>query len=203
MDRNAPRRLFEAVAIGGSAGSFDVLPGILAALPAGYPLPVVVALHVHPEQDGSYLEWFCSKCRVAVKEAEEKEPLVSGWVYFAPPNYHLLVEPDRTLALSVDNKVQHSRPSIDVLLSSAADAYGPGLVGVVLTGANHDGAWGLGRVKLRGGLAVVQDPASAAFPAMPQAAMEAAPADMVLSAQEIGPFLAGLARLENSSGGRP
>ncbi len=111
-----------------------------------------------------------ARCRVAVREAEDKEPISGGTVYFAPPDYHRLVENDRHLTLSDDEPVLYSRPSIDVLFESAADAYGPGLVGVVLSGANRDGANGLKAVAEAGGTVIVQNPDSAYAAAMPEAA---------------------------------
>jgi two-component system chemotaxis response regulator CheB len=124
-----------------------------------------------------------------VKEAEEKEPIRTGYVYFAPPNYHLLIEDDLTFALSIDAKVNYSRPSIDVLFESAVHVYGSQVVAIILTGANNDGAQGIRLVKAQGGLAIVQDPQTADSPFMPKAALEATPVDGVLSPREIGRFL--------------
>jgi len=126
---------------------------------------------------------------VDVREAEDKEPLEAGTVYFAPPDYHLLVELDRRLSLSSEEPVLYSRPSIDVLFESAADAYGSGLVGVVLTGANSDGARGLRAVRDAGGVALVQRPDQAQVAAMPQAALDACPGAVPLSLDEIASFL--------------
>ena len=127
------------------------------------------------------MQVFSNRMRVPVQEAQPHAPLAAGTVYFAPPGYHLLVEADRSFSLSCDPPVLFSRPSINLMMESCADAYGPGLVGIVLTGANEDGAQGLARVKARGGLAVVQDPADALHPAMPRAAIAAAHPDYVLS----------------------
>ncbi len=126
-----------------------------------------------------------AKCRLKVKEAEEKEALAAGHVYVAPANYHLLVEKDRTLALSTEDKVNYSRPSIDVLFESAAEVFGRELAGVVLTGGNSDGTRGLRRIKSRGGLALVQDPASAEAPTMPQAAIDNCNVDHILSLADL------------------
>ncbi|MBN8849606.1 MAG: chemotaxis protein CheB, partial [Sphingomonas sp.] len=141
----------EAVAIGASAGAVEALSAILPRLPADYPLPVLVVVHVPADRRSVLATLFQSKCRIAVREAEDKEPVVPGTVYFAPPDYHLQVEADRTLSLSADDPVLYSRPSIDVLFESAADAYGAALAGVVLTGANQDGARGLAAVAEAGG----------------------------------------------------
>ena len=180
--------------IGVSAGGLDALTTVLPALPAGFALPVIVVQHLHPSQDSSQVELLAPRCRLTVKEAQDKEPVRPGYVYTAPADYHLLVEPDETFSLSIDERVSYARPSIDVLFESAVSVWGAALVGVVLTGANHDGANGLRQIRQRGGLAIVQDPATAQHPAMPQAALAAAKPDCVLPLAEIGPFLAQLAQ---------
>jgi two-component system chemotaxis response regulator CheB len=129
---------------------------------------------------------------MAVKEADDKEPVVGGVIYFAPSDYHLLVETNESLALSTDEAVNYSRPSIDVLFESAADAYGEGLVGVILTGANHDGAAGLKAIVDAGGLAIVEDPAGAYATAMPQAALEACPSATIMNLDAIASYLSSL-----------
>ena len=133
----------EAIVIGASAGALEALSAILPALPEGFRLPVIVVVHVPPDKRSVLAELFQAKCRVSVREAEDKEPIVGGTVYFAPPDYHLLVEADEHLSLSSDEPVLFSRPSIDVLFESAADAYGPALIAIILTGANQDGAEGM------------------------------------------------------------
>lgn len=179
----------EVVLFGASAGGMDALRRVLPVLPEGFPAPVVVVQHLHSTQDEFLAGFFDRLCALRVKEAEDKEPLSPGFVYLGPPNYHLLVEKDRTLSLSTDEKVNHSRPSIDVLFKSAADAYGPGAVAIVLTGANQDGAIGLAAIRAQGGLAVIQAPDTAEYPSMPQAALDTAGADFVLPVEEIGPLL--------------
>jgi two-component system chemotaxis response regulator CheB len=183
----------KAVVIGGSAGAVQALSLILPALPAGYPAPVLIVIHVPPNRDNALVPLFQTKCRIRVKEAEDKEPAVAGVVYFAPADYHLLVEADGSLSLSSDELVNHSRPSIDVLLESAADAYGPALTGVVLTGANDDGARGLKAIIAAGGVGVVEDPEGAYAQAMPAAALAASPSARVLSLDAIADYLLGLA----------
>jgi two-component system chemotaxis response regulator CheB len=135
------------------------------------------------------LEHFSKLCSLNIKEADEKENIQAGYVYFAPPNYHLLIENDKTFSLSTDEKVNYSRPSIDVLFESAANAYGPRLAAIILTGANNDGAEGLRRIKQKGGLVIVQDPQSAENSYMPAAALKAVKPDFVLSLVEIGRWL--------------
>jgi two-component system chemotaxis response regulator CheB len=161
----------EAIVIGASTGAIQALSRILPPLPADYPVPVLVVVHIPADRSDLLASLFQAKCRLVVKEAEDKEPIAPGVVYFGPSDYHLLVENDRTLSLSSDEPVLYSRPSIDVLFESAADAYGEALVGVILTGANEDGAEGLRAVRAAGGVALVEDPAHAFAAAMPSAAL--------------------------------
>ena len=184
--------VLKAVAIGASAGAVQALLAVLPALPASFALPVLVVVHVPSDRDNSLVPLLQAKCRVTVKEAEDKEPAAGGTIYFAPPDYHLLVETDGTLALSTDEPVNYSRPSIDVLLESAADAYGEGLVGVILTGANHDGAAGLKAVLDAGGLAIVQNPDGAYAAAMPDAALAVSPAAKIMTLDAIASYLSSL-----------
>ncbi len=170
---------YRAIVIGSSAGGHDALVKIFLRLPKDFPLPIIIAQHIAPVGDADIFGIFNNYCALKVKEADEKEKIEQGHVYFAPPGYHLLIESDHTFSFSVDGKVQYSRPSIDVLFESAADAYGAELVGVILTGANHDGARGLEAVKEGGGLTMVEDPASAASPIMPQAAIDRVQVDHV------------------------
>lgn len=182
------------VVIGGSAGALSALGSLLPLLPDDFPLPIVVVLHLHPHQDTYHLIHYAGKCQLAIKEAEEKETIQPGVVYFAPPNYHLLIEDNLTFSLSIDPKVNYSRPSIDVLFESAIDACGSALIGVILTGANDDGARGLRQIKEHGGLVIVQDPRTAESSYMPGAALAATQAELVLSVPEIGKQLAELGR---------
>ena len=169
------RRNIRAVAIGASAGAVQALMQLLPSLPADFPVPIFIVVHVPPDRSNALVGLFHDKCRLIVKEAEDKEEARGGTIYFAPSDYHLLVEKDGTLSLAMDEPVNHSRPAIDVLLETAADAYGEGLVGMVLTGANHDGAAGLRAVAALGGMALVEDPKTAATPTMPAAALLACP----------------------------
>ncbi len=184
----------EAVAIGASAGAVEALTQILPALPEEYPLPVLVVVHVPSDRSNMLVPHFQAKCRTQVREAEDKEPICSGTIYFAPPDYHLLVESDRTISLSVDEPVLHSRPSIDVLFESAADAFGAALVGVVLTGANQDGAAGLKAIVDAGGQALIENPSGAYASAMPRAALEACAAAKPMSLEGIASYLVNLGR---------
>jgi two-component system chemotaxis response regulator CheB len=179
----------EAIVIGASAGAVEALSVILPSLPHNYGLPVIVVVHVPPDKRSALAELFSSKCKIPVREAEDKEPICSGTVYFAPPDYHLLVEVDKSLCLSSDEPVLYSRPSIDVLFESAADAYGPSLVAIVLTGANHDAAKGARAVVEAGGTAIVQNPNDAYAPAMPAAALALCPEAKVMSLDAIAAYV--------------
>ncbi|MBI1876790.1 MAG: chemotaxis protein CheB [Chloroflexi bacterium] len=192
---------YQIIVIGGSAGSTAALSELLPLFPASYPLPVVVVQHLHPLQDGYFAERFAHQCALSVKEANDKEPIKAGSIYFAPPNYHLLIEEDKIFSLSIDERVNYTRPSIDVLFESAVDAYAPSLIGVILTGANSDGARGLRLIKERGGLTIVQNPQLAENATMPQAAMEATPVDYILSLRDMGRLLLEIPNLEFIAGG--
>lgn len=174
-----------AVVIGASAGGPSALEQLLAQLPAAFPVPVIVVLHVHRSSGGEWARSLDARLAIAVKIAEDKEPLCPATVYLAPPDYHLLVERDRSLSLCVDEPVCFSRPSIDVLFASAADTYRRGLLALVLTGANCDGAEGARRVAQRGGRVLVQDPTTALAATMPQATLDAVPGAEVLMPDEI------------------
>lgn len=157
------------IVMGGSAGALEVLLELCSALPPNLAVPVVIAMHVHANQPSLLPELVGRAARRPVIEVEDKLVMQPRTIYIAPPNYHVLIERGRTLALSVDPHVHFSRPSIDVLFESAADAIGPGVLGILLSGANDDGARGLARILAAGGTSVVQDPATAAYPAMPSA----------------------------------
>lgn len=170
----------EAVAIGASAGGIDALFTLLEPLQPPLHTAVIVVLHLPDDQDSRLVEVFGHRVRIPVQEAQPHAPVRPGTLYFAPPGYHLLVEADRTFSLSCDPPVLFSRPSIDVLFESCAEAYGRGLLAIVLTGANEDGARGLAAVKAAGGLTAAQDPVEAIHPIMPRAAIRMASPDFVL-----------------------
>ncbi len=179
----------EAIVVGTSAGAVEALTRLLPALGPGFRVPIIVVVHLPADRRSAMAALFASKCRLPVREAEDKESIAAGTIYFAPPDYHLLVEPGGFLALSCDAPVMFSRPSIDVLFESAAEAFGPGLVGIVLTGANADGARGLKAIVDAGGRAIVQTPASAFAPAMPEAALAACPSAISMTLEEIVAYL--------------
>lgn len=176
---------FSCIVIGVSAGGMEALTRLFAHIPKDFPLSILVVQHMHKLQNDYFITHHNSTCILPVKEAEEKEKIRSGTIYFAPPDYHLLVEEDETLALSVDEKVNYSRPSIDVLFESAADVYKEKLIGIILTGANNDGAEGMRIIKQNGGFTIAQDPQDAEFPVMPQSAIDLVEMDRILSLKEM------------------
>jgi two-component system chemotaxis response regulator CheB len=186
-------KLPELVAIGTSLGGLHALTSILRELPGELGVPIVVVQHRGPQADsGAFTQILQEHSKLRILEAEDKMPIESGAVYVAPPDYHLLVEEPGVLALSTDAPVRSARPSIDVLFETAADAYGSGLVGVLLTGASADGADGLAAVKARGGRVIVQDPATAECGTMPAAGLAATSVDYVLPLASIGSHLVSL-----------
>jgi two-component system, chemotaxis family, protein-glutamate methylesterase/glutaminase len=191
-DADSPQMTRDMVVIGGSAGAIQALPVILAQLPATFGLPVVVVLHRLEGSSGYLQQYFGQHCALRVVEVEDKQPLRCGQVYIAPAGYHTLIEAGGHFSLSIDPRVNYSRPSIDVLFESAVDVYRNRLVGVILTGANSDGSAGLKKIKQAGGLAVVQCPATAVADFMPKAALRVTAVDQVLDLQGIGRFLARL-----------
>lgn len=183
---------YELIVVGASWGGLEAVGRLLATLPDELDVPLVIVQHRGADGRRTGLaELLQETTRRPVRDATDKEPLERGVVYLAPPDYHLLAEPGH-FALSTDERVNYARPSVDVLFQSAADSYGPGTIGIILTGANEDGAAGLARLKEAGGVAIVQDPRTAERAEMPEAALAATSADVVLPLDEIGPFLRGL-----------
>ncbi|HVS01845.1 MAG TPA: chemotaxis protein CheB [Thermoanaerobaculia bacterium] len=182
---------FDLVVMGASLGGLDALGEIFSGLPASFPAAVAVVQHRRADSSASLAALFAARTPLPVHEAEDREPILPGTVYLAPPNYHLLVERGE-LSLSLDPPVLHARPSIDVLFESAADAYERRLVAVLLTGASRDGAAGIAAVAARGGLTVVQDPDGALSPVAPRAALERTTVRHVLPVPAIAPLLTDL-----------
>lgn len=177
------------VVVGASLGGLSALRVLLSGLPKEFPLPVVIVQHRGKAEDDPLAELLGVDSSLPVSEPDDKQPLETAHAYVAPADYHLLLEPGR-LTLSTEAPVNCARPSVDVLFESAADAYGRGVTGVVLTGANQDGARGCARIKARGGVVLVQDPAEAEGSVMPAAAMAATRVDRVLPLSELPTFLA-------------
>lgn len=172
--------------IGASAGGVDALLQLLRCLPLGSRLPIVVVLHLSPTGESRLSEVFRQHLSVPVRQARDKEKIDDGVVYFAGPGYHLSIEKDRSFSLSCEETCHYSRPAIDILMGSAADACGPSLAAVLLTGASRDGAEGMAAVKAEGGMTIVQDPQEAQASTMPQEAIDRCQPDAILPLSEIG-----------------
>ncbi|RSU46273.1 chemotaxis protein CheB [Sphingomonas sp. S-NIH.Pt15_0812] len=181
------------VVIGASAGGVQALLTLLPALPAEFPRPILIVLHVPPDRDHGLVALFQARCAMQVCEAEDKQSPAPGTIYVAPANYHLLVEAGGGMALSADDPVNHSRPSIDLLLETAADAMRRRLIAILLTGANDDGARGLRAVARAGGIAIVEDPDTAQVHTMPAAGLALCPDATRLAIDAIAPYLLRLA----------
>ncbi len=188
---------YEAIVVGVSAGGLVALAEVLPKLDKDMTLPVMIVQHQSHDSDDFLVRYFDDLCRHSVKEVEDKMPVESGTIYFAPANYHLLVEPDKTLSLSTEARVNYSRPSIDVLFESAADTYMDRLVGIILTGANSDGTNGAARIKELGGLIIAQDPETAEADAMPMSVIKHVQVDHILALNRIGDFINSLNQKEN------
>lgn len=185
-------RHIDAVVIGASAGGIDALMQVLPCLPARPAFAVVAVLHLPDDRNSRLAEVFARHLPMPVRQADDKAQLAAGTVYFAPPGYHLSVEDDRSFSLSQEDPVHYSRPAIDILMASAADAYGERLAGVLLTGASADGAAGMAAIGAAGGLTVVQDPADAHIATMPAAAIGLRAPDLVLPLRDIGALFAAM-----------
>lgn len=184
--------MYEIVVIGTSWGGLSALSTVVAGLPSTFALPIVVVQHRSRDAAGLLAELLQTRTRLSVVEVDDKRPIAPGHVFIAPPNYHLLVERG-FFSLTTDAPVRYSRPSIDVTFVSAADEYGARTVGIVLTGANEDGALGMRRIADRGGHTVVQDPATAESPIMPQGALRLVPQSLVLPLEGIARHLVSIA----------
>jgi two-component system chemotaxis response regulator CheB len=180
---------YKAIVIGTSAGGLQALTVILEKLPRDYPIPVIVVQHRIKDQRELLEDVMQSKCEIRIKQADEKERIKSGFVYIAPPDYHLHVERDGSFSLSSDERVRYSRPSIDVLFESAAIVFRNELIAIVLTGANNDGTAGMVAAKKYGALTIAQDPREAEYSMMPASAIEANGAGHILSLEQIKIFL--------------
>jgi two-component system chemotaxis response regulator CheB len=174
---------------GASWGGLAVFKNILPCFSPSLPVPVVIVQHSAPDSSGLMIRSLQELSRLPFKEIEDKEKLKKGYIYVAPPDYHVLVEPDESFSLSVEDPVCYSRPSIDVLFDSVADIYGASALGVLLSGANADGAKGLKSIHDAGGWTWVQRPDTAQAPEMPMSALELKASDLCLSPQEMSEIL--------------
>ncbi|MES2414820.1 MAG: chemotaxis protein CheB [Pseudomonadota bacterium] len=185
----AGQREVQAVIIGASAGGVDALLRLLSGLPDRFRLPVITVLHLPDDRQSRLAEIFQQRSPIAVREAADKESIAPATLYFASAGYHLSIEKDRSFSLSCEAPVHYSRPSIDLLMESAADVFGTALVGILLTGANYDGAAGLAKISVHGGLTVVQDPNEAQVATMPEAAINLLQPDLILKLGDIRSLL--------------
>lgn len=180
---------YKAVIIGGSAGSFQIVTRILNSLDSSFPLPVLLCLHRLKHVRSGFVEALSLKSNIPVKEPNDKDQLKPGNAYLAPANYHMFIELVNRIALSADDPVNHSRPSIDLSFITAANAYRDKLIGIILSGANRDGAFGLKKVTDNGGLSIVQDPKESEVKTMPESALQLTKVDYVYSTDQIIRFL--------------
>lgn len=174
-----------AIVMGLSAGGMNALNVIFSMIPAYFSIPIIIVQHVGPRSNGEWIAILNNQSPLIIKEADEKEEIKPGFVYFAPPNYHLLVEKNQTLSLTIDERVNYARPSIDVLFETAAETYTNRLVGVVLTGSNSDGAKGMKKIQEMGGITIVQDPTTADSPSMPAAVIASILPNHILPLKDI------------------
>jgi len=181
--------IYEAIVIGVSSGGLSALKILFSRLPKDFNTPIIIVQHINPLSESLWIKLLNDKSNLEIKEADEKESIEPGKVYIAPPNYHLLIEKNKTFTLTVDVRVNFARPSIDVLFESAADAYRKNLIGIVLTGSNNDGTNGIKRIQEYGGLVVIQDPKTAESAYMPASAMAAVKPDYVLPLEGIADLL--------------
>jgi two-component system, chemotaxis family, protein-glutamate methylesterase/glutaminase len=181
------------IVIGASAGGLHILTQILSSLQTDYPYPIIVIQHRANDREMTLEHVLQHKCRLRVKQADEKEQLTAGVAFIAPPGYHLLIEQNYTFSLAADSPVKFSIPSIDVTFESAAEVIGDRLIGILLTGASNDGAAGIRAIKSHNGITIVQSPAEAEYPLMPQSAIATGAVDFVWKTNDIKQFLAELA----------
>jgi len=180
---------YEAIVIGVSSGGMNAMKVMFSLLPKDFNTPIIIVQHIGAHSDNQWIKLLNIKSNLCIKEADEKEKIEKGKVYIAPPNYHLLIEKDKTFSLTIDERVNYSRPSIDVLFESAAEAYQNNLIGIILTGSNSDGTNGIKRVQECGGLTIIQDPETAESAYMPKSAIAAIKPDYISSLEGITELL--------------
>jgi two-component system chemotaxis response regulator CheB len=176
---------YEAIVMGVSSGGMNAMKVMFSLLPKNFSTPIIIVQHLGARSDSQLIQLLNNQSNVSIKEADEKEKIENRKVYIAPPNYHLMIESDKTFSLTIDERVNYARPSIDVLFESAADAYKDKLIGVILTGSSSDGSLGLKKIKEYGGLTIAQDPKTAESGYMPASAIAMVPMDHILSLEEI------------------
>ncbi|MEJ7586545.1 MAG: chemotaxis protein CheB [Ferruginibacter sp.] len=176
---------YEAIVMGVSTGGMNAMKVVFSALPGSFSLPIIIVQHIAANSDTRWIDFLNNHSHLYIKEADEKEKIEKGKIYLAPANYHLLIESDKTFSLTISERVNFSRPSVDVLFESAAETYREKLIGIILTGANTDGTAGMKRIKQYGGLTIVQDPGTAQSRQMPASAISAVTVDHVLPLDEL------------------
>lgn len=176
---------YEAIVIGVSSGGMKAMKIMFSHLPKDFKTPIIIVQHIGSHSDSQWIQLLNEAYFVGIKEADEKEKIEIGNVYYAQPNYHLLIEKDKTFSLTIDERVNYARPSIDVLFESAAEAYENRLIGIILTGSNNDGTKGIKRIQELGGLTIVQDPKTADAACIPASAISAIQPDLILTLEDI------------------
>jgi two-component system chemotaxis response regulator CheB len=179
----------EAVVIGTSSGGISALEKILPVLPKDYSIPIIIVQHISTDAGGYLLNHFKRICVLDVCEVADLEPIIAGKIFFAPPGYHLMIEPNKTFSLCVGEKISYSRPSIDVLFSTAANVYKSHLLGIILTGANYDGTAGAKQIKQNGGLIIAQSPETAEAACMPESVITSGHCDAIASLEAMASLL--------------
>jgi two-component system chemotaxis response regulator CheB len=187
---------YEAIVIGVSSGGMKAMKIMFSLLPENFSTPIIIVQHISAHSDNQWIKLLNDKSNLPIKETDEKEKIERGNVYIAPPNYHLLIEKDKTFSLTIDERVNYARPSIDVMFESAAEAYKNKLIGVILTGSNNDGTKGMKRIQECGGLTIVQDPATAESSYMPASVIAAMQVDYVLPLNGIIALLIKITQLQ-------
>jgi len=189
---------YDAIVIGVSSGGMNAMNVMFPLLPKEFKIPIIIVQHINARSDSQWIKLLNSKYKLCIKEVDEKELIEQGIVYIAPPNYHLLIEKNKTFSLTVDERINFARPSIDVLFESAAEAYKSKLIGIILTGSNNDGSKGIKRIKEYGGLTIIQNPETAESSYMPASAISSITPDYILSLEEIMKLLLSLDQKNNS-----
>jgi len=189
MEKDKLNKRCEVLVIGGSAGSIDALLQLFPTLPGSLSFAMIIVLHRKNSADSTLTDILAARTRLPVNEVDDKDPVLPGHIYLAPADYHLLIERTRLFSLDDSEKVNYSRPSLDVTFESAADSYGPSLVGVLLSGANADGTQGLAAIKKAGGVIIAQKPESAKVAYMPQQAILNTDIDFIFDMPELASFI--------------
>lgn len=184
----------KAIVMGASTGGITALEKILQDLPKNYPFPIIIVQHISPDAESNLINHFKRICKLDVCEVIDLEPITAGKIFFAPPGYHLMIEYNKTFSLCVGEKISYSRPSIDVLFSTAANVYKSHLLGIILTGANHDGTNGAKVIKQNGGLVIAQLPDTAEAPYMPASVIKSKQYDVILTLEAISELLQTIGR---------